>query len=258
MTDQLSTSPLSFKSKAQTPRIEERIKNNDSSEVVQFLSSLSLFSSLPTSEIESLSHSCRFATLAPREYITIEGDEDPEGFIVASGRLAMMKTSLNGKELIVELLEPGDLFGLLISLQKSAAQLSAMAQAKARVLWVPLRGFLTLLNAHPDLYKEAIAHLLDSLQSSYRIARGLAHDRVETRIAAILSSMALKIPRILAKPQDPVINITRQQLADLVGTSTETAIRVTREMQRNGIIAMKRPALIEIIDIKALRLFSDG
>ena len=238
---------------------QSRQSKSSDPEIVQFLSSLRLFASLPKGELETLSCSCRFASLSPREYITIEGDEKPFGFIVADGRLAMMKTSMDGKDLVVELLAPGDIFGLLIGMQRSnMAQLSAVAQTKAKVLWVPMKQFLALLESYPEMSREAIADLLDSLQASYRIARGLAHDRVETRIAAILSSMALKFPRISETQQEAVINITRQQLADIAGTSSETAIRITREMQRNGIIAMEHPGLIEIVDLRGLRLISEG
>jgi CRP-like cAMP-binding protein len=229
-------------------------------DVYEFLNTHDTFSSLPESEIKKLAEVCRFATLVPGEYITIEGNrESLSGFIVVSGRLSMLKTSINGKELVVELLAPNDIFGLLVSLslEKLPAQLSARAQTKSQVLWMPIINLLPLLSAHPILYREFVAYLLHTLQSSYRISRGLAHDRVEVRIAAILSSLAIKFARVLPAPQDHTIDITRQQIADLTGTTPESAIRVTRAMQRDGLIDIKRPGVVRVINLEALQTLAE-
>ena len=68
-------------------------------EAFKFLSTLKTFAKLPTQELKELANSCRCAAIDTGEYITIEGDEDLAGFIVVSGRLSMIKTSLSGKEL---------------------------------------------------------------------------------------------------------------------------------------------------------------
>ena len=179
------------------------------------------------------------------------------GFVVASGRFAMMKTSLNGKELVVELLPPRDIFGLLVALHPIPAQLSARAQIKSRVLWMPCSSLASSLHVNPGLYEDFTGHLLCSLFSSYNLARGLAHDRVEVRIAAVLSSLALKFARTGPAQCPPVIDITRQQIADLTGTTPETAIRVTRHMQTGGILEMSHPGVIKVVDLKMLQALAE-
>ena len=235
--------------------------SEESSDTYRFLHSLKTFSQLPPNELKQLADSSRFATLTPGEYISVEGDEESlYGFIVASGRLAMMKTSISGKELIVELLASGDIFGLLLtlSLKHTPVKLSARAQSKSQILWVPIKNLTPILESHPTLYREFVAHLLHNLQSSYRISRGLAHDRVEVRIAAILVSLALKFSRPLPAKQDHTIDITRQQIADLTGTTSESAIRVTRAMQREGLIDIKHPGIVRIVNIESLQALADG
>lgn len=232
------------------------MSNHD--QVLKFISSHGIFSTLPSYELEALVGECRLTNFGLGEYITSEGDDELSGFMVMAGRVAMTKTSLSGKELVVELVGPGDIFGLFLALQRPPALLSARAQSAVKVVLIPFRTLMVVLNDHPDIYKEMVAQLLLSLHSSYRIARGLAHDRVETRIAAILSSMALKFPEAEVRNESCIIDITRQQLADLTGTSTETAIRITRELQRQGMIGMKHPGRIEILDFKALHLLAEG
>lgn len=222
----------------------------------KFLRSLSEFSQLPENDLRTLANASRFATLDSGQYITIEGEEESSyGFIVVSGCLAMLKSSINGKELTVELLHSGDIFGLLVMLaaDRLPAQLSARSLQKSTVLWVPINHFTHMLKTHPILFKEFVAHLLLCLQSSYRLSRGLAHDRVEVRIAAILSSSALKFRKSPGSEAAATFNFTRQQLADLTGTTPETAIRVTRAMQRDGFIDIKRPGVIRILNLNALQ-----
>jgi len=232
----------------------------ENSEAQAFLRSLESFSELPDSELRSLASSCRFANVAPGQYISSEGDEDaPTGFIVESGRLSMIKTSINGKELIVELLAPGDIFGIVEMLSNEALplQLSSRAQLESRVLWVPVKTLSTVLDNNPKVYKGLVDHVLKRLQLSYRISRGLAHDKVEVRIASILATLALKFSRPQPAPQDNTIDITRQQIADLTGTTPETAIRVTRSMQRDGMIDIGKPGVVRVLDLDALEVIAD-
>jgi CRP-like cAMP-binding protein len=190
-----------------------------------------------------------------------EGDNKSlYGFLVVTGRLAMIKTSTSGKELVVELLPAKDIFGLLLTLshRELSEQLSARAQTVSKVMWVPIRNLTPMLHAHPFLYEQFVAHLLDSLQSSYRISRGLAHDRVEVRIATVLSILVNKFAKVHSSPQDHTIDVTRQQLADLTGTTVETAIRVTRAMQRDGVIDIKKPGIIHVLSSPKLQKMSEG
>lgn len=235
----------------------QRVKDRRA-EIFDFLRELSLFSPLPDSELRIFGGSCRFEIVPARVCLSSEGDEgNAVGFIVVSGRIALMKTSVNGKELVVELLPRGDCLGLILGLQKLTAQLSARAQVRSRVLWVPYQNLIQLISAHPGLYPAIVEHLLECLQSSYRISRGLAHDRVEVRIAAVIASLAIKYTKSLLGDRPPIIEITRQQIADLTGTTSETAIRVTRSFQSEGWIDIGQPGVLKVVNLLALQALAE-
>lgn len=246
-----------FRPSASTPD-EVEIPDDGSAEgfrVLRFLRSLPEFNGLSERELRQLATSCRLTSLEAGEHIVREGDpSNPYGFIVVSGCIAMSKTSGSGKVLVVELLQSGDVFGLLLmlALEKHPAQLSAQSIPASKVLWMPIALFNQLLSEHPDLFQMHVAHLLRCLQSSYNLARGLAHDRVEVRIAAVLSSLALKFANLKSSDKCTSVRFTRQQLANLTGTTGETAIRVTRTMQRDGMIDIARPGIIRILDLDGL------
>ncbi len=221
----------------------------------KFLESLREFSKIPASELQTLADTCRFASYKSNQYIRSEGDEESlYGFIVVTGRLALFKNSNSGKELIVDILQSGDIFGMLLMLaaERLPEQLSVRSVQKAKLLLVPLKSFNKLIEAHPILFKEFVAHILISLQSSYNLSRGLAHDRVNVRIATILFSMTLKSTTKNLANEPFTIRLTRNILANLTGTTTETAIRVTRMMHTDGLIDITTPGVIKILKINEL------
>lgn len=224
----------------------------DQTDPFHFLRSLSLFAKLPLRDVEGIAYACQFGMFGPDEYIVMEGEEEPySSFIVVSGRVAMLKSSISGKELIVQLLEAGDVFSLLLMLQGEdlPVQLSARTMSSTTVLWVPAAQFRSLLNQYPDLYRELFAELISMLQKSYRLSLGLAHDHVDVRIASALSTLAQKTG---SSSHDCTVYLTRQQLADLTGTTSETAIRVTRAMQKQGLLDIGRRGVIRIPSLNRL------
>lgn len=231
------------------------------SDAYQFLRTLKSFSNVPPADLNLLADSSRFVSLNSGQYITIEGEDDSStGFIVVSGCIAMLKTSSSGKELIVDLLPAGDIFGLLLKLAEGRLpeQLSARSMRKSVLLRVPMIDFKQTLKTQPHLLGEVVEHLLVSLQSAYCLSCGLAHDRVEVRIATVLLALAGKFATLVPNEPLPVINFTRQQIADLTGTTPETAIRVTRAMQHDGLIDIKRPGVIRVLDRKGLGLIAES
>jgi CRP-like cAMP-binding protein len=225
-----------------------------------FLREILEFRGLLDKDLMELAATSRLVKVQSGDYVTIEGDDDtPSGFIVVSGCLAMLKTSISGKELIVKLLQPTDIFGLLVLLAREhlPAQLSARALRTSEVLMVPVSELQHLLTRYPSIFEEFVGSLLNSLQSSYDLARGLAHDQVEVRIAAILCNLAVNFSRVRDANAPYVVCFTRQQLANLTGTTAETAIRVTRSMQREGYIDISSPGVIKILDLEGLLSLSE-
>lgn len=215
------------------------------------------FESLPESSLRELAERSQFATVHAGDYIMFEGDRSERSFVLLSGRFAMAKTSVAGKELVVELLGPGDFFGLVLALEKLPAQLSARAQTDSEVLWIQTFALLKVMRDNPILYKGFAENLSLRLHLSHSISHGLAHDSVKVRIAALLLSLVAKFARVGRAPSAPVvIDITRQQIADLTGTTPESAIRMTREMQSEGLINVGSPGVVRIDDLEALAMLA--
>lgn len=223
-------------------------------EALDFIRQIPIFAKLPEKALSELVSRSQFANVAAGEYIAFEGDQDEASFIVISGRFAMTKTAVSGKELIVELLGPGDFFGLLFAIEDLPAQLSARAQNDSEILWIQTSLLQSVLKENPALYKGFAEYLSHCLHLSHNLSHGLAHDNVRVRIASLLLSLVAKFARIKKEVSSPiVIDITRKQIADLTGTTPETATRVTRMMHNDGVINCGNPGVLRIIDVDALK-----
>lgn len=239
--------PVPVRSTPLPPKIAE----SPDAAPLTFLKRLSPFDTLPETKLKELAAACQVVQVKSGELIAYEGEETWTSFIVMSGRVALVKTSMNGKELIVELLPPGDLFSLIMAIQQDPASLTARAQVDSQILKIPTANFLMILDQHAELYRSFVEEMAQRLRSSHDFARGLAHDRVEVRIASALCAL---VPRF-AKNEDEAYTImmTRQEIADLTGTTPETAIRTTKAMERLELLSLERPGVIKVLDLEGLQ-----
>jgi CRP/FNR family transcriptional regulator len=91
------------------------------------------------------------------------------------------------------------------------------------------------------------------LRRTNDLALGLAHSRVESRIVAALLALAPRFGRPSTSEDQTRIFLTRKELADLTGTTPETAIRVTKNLEREGLLDLTKPGVIKILSLKQLK-----
>jgi CRP/FNR family transcriptional regulator len=149
------------------------------------------------------------------------------------------------------------MFGEFALFERKPYPTSAQALEPSTILKLSRKEFLLFFGRHPFVATEMIMELGRQLQEAHATIKSLAVDRVEQRIANILLKLAGK----LGNPEGAgiVLNLalTRQDLADMGGTTVETTIRVMSRFTKKKII---RPAngKILILDPQALRRISEG
>ena len=248
------------KDRNQLPQLSEEVQQKASA-VFPFLKTVQLFERVPDEALRRFAAACRTETYRAGDLILVEGDEQGvsnfAGFIVRSGRIAMLKTSLSGRELIVELLPPGDPFAMLVGLEKNVYPLTARAQTTSEVVFVPRSAFLGLITELPDLYRGFVEEITRRLRESHNVSRALAHDRVEVRIASALTKLSTDFGS-QSENDCPEIPITRQELADLTGTTVETAIRTTKALEKSGLLDLSRVGIIRLRQPSELYRMADA
>jgi CRP-like cAMP-binding protein len=224
---------------------------------LKFLESAGVFKGLPTAALQKLATTSSVREIGAGGFVFHAGAALAEIGIVASGRIAVVRSSSSGKELIVDLVGPGEMIGLQ-SLSDSIDQsVSARAQIDSRVLVGPLAQAHTLLAEHPEVYPKVLHELGVRLRKSQELASSLAHAKVETRIASTLLALLPEFGKGGGAGGHPRIFLTRKELAELTGTTPETAIRTTKHLERMGILDLTRPGIIKILKQDELRALTD-
>ena len=222
------------------------------------LSTLSLFSSVPRSELRVLAQSSAVRQVEGGEFLSLPGEQPEIGFVVISGRLAVTKISEAGKELTVELLPPGDAFGILRVLESTPPNTAVRAQIASRILAVHQTALRIIVDKYPAVYREIAEEYSNRMKALLNLAVSLAHAKVESRIVSTLLALAPRFGKSCAQEDQSRIYLTRRELADLAGTTPETAIRITKNFERDGLLDLSRPGIIKILSLNNLRELITG
>jgi CRP-like cAMP-binding protein/CheY-like chemotaxis protein len=217
------------------------------------IKALTLFEGLPSKELHDLARSAMIQDVSAGEFVSLDGERPEFGFMVLSGRLAVVKSTPHGKELTLDLLIPGDCTGILRSLEPSELDTAIRGQTDAKLLAVPTSQLRAIADRFPSVYRQISLELMRRNRRTNDLALGLAHSRVESRIVAALLALAPRFGRPSATDDQTRIFLTRKELADLTGTTPETAIRVTKNLEREGLLDLTKPGVIKILSLEQLR-----
>ena len=221
-------------------------------EKIEYFQQLPLFAGLKTNELERITSYFHEKEYKKGEYIFFEGDEEPGIYIILEGLIKLIKETTDGKTVIVRLATKGDVFGwLVLGENKPTSTYTAQSLTNSKVLHISNTDFLRLLSEYPALAVRITCEATKMVLEAYERLKSLAAEKVEGRIASILLELARKI----GKEEDGKIvikaPITRQDLAEMTGTTVETAIRIMSKWKKEGIINTERNK-IEILDIDFL------
>ncbi len=215
----------------------------------QILKKSLIFSSLNEEELSGLVSLAVERSFQPDEFIFWEDDEPDYFYVIAGGRIKVVKHSSSGKEFIIAFFGPGEMFGEVAVFEGKPYPASAQAISASKVLGIKRQNFLDFLATRPQVALRIINILGGRLRDAQGRLKDLAGERVEQRLARILLMLASRMGNTLP--------FTRQELADMAGMTTETAIRLTSQLRERGIIRSFRGQLIILDEVK-LRALAEG
>ncbi len=216
---------------------------------LQILRRSFIFSNLNDDELGELADLAIERSFVSNEFIFWDGDAPEWFYIVAEGKVKVLKYSSSGREFIIAFFGPYEMFGEVAVFENKPYPASAQAIAKTKVVGVKREDLLSFLANHPQVALKIINVLGGRLRDAQSRLRDLAGERVEQRLASVLLMLSAKLGLTLS--------FTRQEIADMTGTTTETAIRVMSHLKDRGIIRSVRGKVI-ILDEEKLRLLSEG
>lgn len=159
----------------------------------------------------------------------------PKGiYFVNKGKVKIYQTNEHSKELITELLNEGDFFGYLSLLQDEKYTNSATALEDSEIYMIPKEDFFSLIYKNAQVSKKFIEMLSNNLGEKEKQLVKLAYNSVRKRVAEALVKLSDKYKK--DGDQKFSMNVSREDLANLVGTATETVIRTLSEFKEDKLI----------------------
>jgi CRP-like cAMP-binding protein len=204
-------------------------------DIAAFLSQRPAFSGLPPREIEALAALGIEETHRARSPIFMEGDPSRWFYLVKTGHVKILRHSKAGKDVVLELLGPGEAFGGVAVIEQRPYPASAQATEATVVVKIPAAPMVALADRHPSFVKEMALMIGRRLRAAHDSVKSLAVDPVEARLAAVLLRLAEREGTGAAGATLP-FPLTRQSLADMSGTTVETTIRIMSRWLKDGLL----------------------
>lgn len=225
--------------------------------VDQLLRSSALYRHLSREDQQRLA-----AVAASRHYergepIFCEGDPSEFLFTIVSGRVKVSKLLPAGKEVILEIFGAGDPVGAVVAYEGRPYPASATALEPTVCLLVRRRDFFSLLERYPSLVRGFLVGMAGRLVELTRRIPEVAGGRVETRFAHLFLKLADRMGRQEEGGILIPMPLSRQELADLTGTTIETCIRLMSRWGKDGVVATEKEGF-RVLDRAALEALAQG
>ncbi len=200
-------------------------------------------------QLKQLSTEKKIRHYKKRQNIYLEGDSPYYLYLVNKGKIKTYLMNNDGKEMITGLYNEGDFFGYADLLQEQNHSDTAQAMEETEVLLIPKEDFYSLIYRNSEVSKKFIKMLTNNLKEKEEQLISIAYNSVRKRVADAL----LLLKKRYDKETVPhfTINILREDLANMVGTATETISRTLSDFKDEKLIDI-RASNITLLDIKHL------
>ncbi|HYA26467.1 MAG TPA: Crp/Fnr family transcriptional regulator [Thermodesulfovibrionales bacterium] len=208
------------------------------------LSGISVFSTLSSADLKEITPSLISTSARKKEVIFSEGDPSEWFYIVAEGKVKITKLSQDGKEIILEVIHPMDFFGGLAVIRGFPYPANAVAMEDTKLLKISRSNLMRVLDRFPSLMYCIAQQVGDRMKESHETLKNIALERVEARIASLLLKLSDKTGK---KADEGIVidmKLTKQDIAEMVGTTVETSIRTMSKLRKMGIVGEKEGKIL--------------
>ena len=216
-----------------------------------------LFRRLSADDRQRIIDSASLQHFARGVVIFHEGAPADTFLAIVEGRVKVFKAAPGGKEIILEIFGAGDPLGAVAVYESKDLPASALALEETTCLAIARADFFRLLEAHPALVRGLLSGLTLRLAELTRRLTELTAGRVEARFARLFLKLAEQIGRLDRGGIFVAMPLTRQELADLTGTTIETAIRTMSRWQKDDVMRTEKDGFV-IVDRSSLESAAEG
>ncbi len=199
-----------------------------------------LFTRLSVKELHVFKDVVTTVSYSKKKVVFTEGDECKGLYIVKHGRIKLVRSSSGGREQIIKILTPGDLLGLEVFYDGKNYENNAVAMEETELCFISKNDFLRTITTEPTIAAKLIISLGKELHDAYERIGSLGLMNATEKLASLLLSLAQESG---VKEDGGVrlhLQISRLEMAELLGITQETSIRLLKSLKEAGVIDIKR------------------
>jgi len=223
-----------------TPAAERSIQLDDLPAIA--IEQAEFFRALAPEQLARVRPQLRERRVERQRALFFEGEAAESLWVLGRGQVRLYKASASGRVTTLETLGPGRIFGAISALEQEIYPASAEGVTVGVAWCLPRSVLLKLLAEDPRVGVEVLRIVSRHLHEAHERLRSFAHDAAPARLARAL----------LDASSDGEAHVTRRALAEAAGTTVETAIRVLRRFEREGVLHGEA-GLLRVLDTAALR-----
>ena len=222
-----------------------RAKGETFTEVMGFLGVIPIFSTLSEASCRLLAHESHFKHIERGEILFFQHDPSESAFVVRAGNISIILNSSDGREMVINEMHRGDLFGELGILTHRSRSTSAIARTKSELLVIPGPAFLQVVDREPQFALRMLELTANRLQMSGKRESALAFLDAQARLARLLLELEEQ------EKDKGYVTISQDELAHHTGLIRQTVAKALGKWRRSGWLITGRGRIL-ILNRKAL------
>ena len=222
--------------------------------MADLLATVPVFETLEPGDLERVAAVAVPRAFAPNHIIFREGDESDTCYVVSTGHARAVREHGDGRSISLAHFGPGDIFGELAMFdnERRSATLETLDEVQAvAILGADMRR---LIREHPDLAVKLVISLGRRLRETNERLTRQSFQTVQSRVAEVLGQLCAQAQAEAATDGDILVTITQADIAQLAGSSRESASRFLAVLERAGVVTQGRGRLT-VHDPEALRRY---
>lgn len=213
----------------------------------EYLKGTPVFAGMSDSELDEIVPLVVQRRLRRNTVIFHEGDPASAFYLVKTGRVKIYKVFRDGREQVLAMLSDGQIFGDVPTFDGGPYPATAATMADSEIYLIRRDDFLEVVRRHPEIAIKVIVLLGQRLRQALNLVRDLSFKQVPHRLAGLLLKLGKEYGEETEKGVLINLSLSRQELADIVGTSRETVTRELKKLEREGLLKVNR-RYITILD----------
>jgi len=174
----------------------------------------------------------------------MEGDPAENAYILIEGKVKLGQVTAGGQQVILGYLVPGRVYGIIAILKKVTCPVSAQAVGNCKAIYWDQATLNDLMDRYPRIALNALRIMAGQIRQFQNTVNDLSTRRVEQRIARAVLRLARQSGRKIETGVLIDLPLSRQDLAEMTGTTLYTVSRVLTEWDKNGLVQSKRQQVI--------------